>query len=139
MHPLHVVLVHFPSALYPFAFVMDALGYYFDAITYGISAYYALSGGYAFSCLAIVFGVIDYYKINTKHKGWQTASYHAGLNILWFFGFTILLKLRYNLFMENEITSIGLLIFFGLLNLGMFVSNYMGGELVFKYKIGVEE
>ena len=139
MHPLHVVLVHFPSALYPFAFVMDFLGLYFQNKAYGDSAFYALVGGFGFSCLAIVFGVIDYYKLNPEHNGWKTASYHAGLNILWFFGFAILIKLRYNLFLENEIMSIGFLVFFGLLNLGMFVSNYMGGELVFKHKIGVEE
>lgn len=139
MHPIHVILVHFPSALYPFAFIMEILGYYFSKLSFSESAFYALVVGFGFSCLAIVFGVIDFYKLDQQHAGWKIAIYHAILNIIWLFGFAVLLKLRYNQFVGQIIPTFEFLFFLGLLNLGMLVSNYLGGELVFKYKVGVEE
>ena len=106
MHPIHVILVHFPSALYPFAFILETMGLCLQNNIYTQSAYFDLVGAYLFSCFAIVFGAIDFYKINQQHSGWKTASYHAALNIIWFIGFTVLLKLRYNLFIDNRLPSI---------------------------------
>ena len=139
MHPIHVILVHFPSALYPFSFVLEGMGRYFDYEPFSHSAFFTLVGGFGFSCLAIVFGVLDFYKLNQQHNGWKTASYHAVLNILWFIGFAVLLKLRFNVFVAEGLPSFGFIVFLGVLNFGMFVSNYLGGELVFRYKIGVQD
>lgn len=138
MHPVHVVLVHFPSALYPFSLVMDALGIYYANLVFSASAYYALLFAFLSSLLAAVFGAIDYLNLKAEHKAFRTASIHGGLNVLWMLGFGVAVKLRHNFFSVNELPSIAYLMLMVFLVIGVAYSNHLGGDLVFKYGIGVK-
>lgn len=139
MHPFHVMLVHFPTGLYPFYVLSDLLGVIHDDLSFANAAFYALICGYGGSIIAAIFGAIDYFNIKTEHPGWSTASRHAALNIIWIIGFTIVLKLRYHYFVNTSVTNASILFVSTFLLLGMFYSNYLGGKLIFTYGIGVKK
>ena len=40
-HPPHLILVHFPAALFPMEFVCAALGFYLKDATFNYAAFYA--------------------------------------------------------------------------------------------------
>ncbi|MEP4093341.1 DUF2231 domain-containing protein [Reichenbachiella sp.] len=139
MHPVHVVLVHFPSALYPFSLVMDSLGIYQSNLSFSASAYYALLFAFLSSLLAALFGIIDYLKIQAESTAFRTASIHGALNVLWMFGFAVAIKLRYNHFNADEQPSMIYIFTLTVLVIGMAFSNHLGGDLVFRHRIGAKK
>ncbi len=138
-HPLHMMLVHFPSALYPFSLLMELLGWYYDDAIYCNAALFALMGGVAGGILAVFSGAVELVKIKPDTKAWNIALWHAGLNILWLIVFGILLAIRFRGYPDIAISeSWYLLIFLGT-TIGMFASNYLGGELVVNHSIGINQ
>lgn len=133
-HRFHPMLVHFPSALYPFSVVMDGLGLWYDNSAFHLAALYSLEGALGMSVLAIIYGAIDFLQIDSKHSAWKTAGFHALLNACWFIMFGVLLFYRLK---HNEL-GVGYVSVAGLTVAGMFFSNYLGGELIVKHKIGIE-
>ena len=98
------------------------------------AALYSLAGALAMSVLAMIYGAIDFLKIDSKHLAWKTAGLHALLNLTWFIVFSILLFYR----LKHEV-GVAFVCISGLTVLGMFFSNYLGGQLVVKHKIGIED
>lgn len=138
-HPIHLILVHFPSALIPFSLVLDLTGLYLNKTSFIISATYALVGGTSMALLAGFFGAIDYFKINHKKPEWKIASWHALLNISWVMIWTGLSAYKLKLDLTQETISITYLLILGFSVLGMIVSNYLGGELVLKFDLGKDQ
>ena len=132
-HRFHLMLVHFPSALYPFSFVMDGLSLWLNDSAFGLAARYALYGALGMSVLTMIYGAIDFLQIDSKHQAWKTAGLHALLNVSWFIVFSVLLFYR----LEHDIGVVYVSIS-GLAVAGMLFSNYLGGELIVKHKIGTD-
>ena len=129
------MIVHFPSALYPFSVALDWIALGSGAVTFSASGYYSLLTAIGTSGLAMIFGVIDLLRIGSKDKAWNTAMIHAGLNVLWLLCFATLLGIR----MKNDpcaIQGIGYLVSSTLFVFGMLYSNFLGGELILKHGIG---
>lgn len=59
-HPTHAFLVHFPSALFPIAFVLDIVSRISADLTVTRAAFYNIGFGLGFAALAAVTGLIDY-------------------------------------------------------------------------------
>jgi len=134
-HRFHPMLVHFPGALYPFSCVMDGLYFFMQDERFAFAGFCSLSGALAVGIVAMVYGAIDFLQIDSHDKAWKVAGLHGLANVIWFTAFAILLGYR----IKNGISSIDMtyLIVAAILTVGMFVSNYLGAELVQRYKIGI--
>ncbi len=135
-HPIHIMLVHFPSALIPFSLILETIGFFSISANYTNAATYALAGAVIFAIMAMIFGAIDFLKISSEDKAWKTASWHAGLNILWLFCWASMLGYKLKSYPHHEPEGVVYLAILGILVTGMIVSNFLGGELVLKHGLG---
>src|SRR6478752_2832939 len=102
-HRFHPMLVHFPSALYPFGLVMDFLFWWTGNEVYAAGGMYALCGAVGMSTLALIYGTLDFLQLDPASKAWKIAGTHALLNTTWFIIYSILLFLT----LKRGYTSIG--------------------------------
>ena len=135
-HPLHMMLVHFPSALYPFSCIMEIIGWYFKDSIYCMVAIYSLIGAVAGAVLAILSGFLEFTKVAPDTKVWKLVLWHGGLNMLWLIIFGILLAIRFRGFSNLMIAETWYLVTLSGATIGLFVSNYLGGELVVNHGVG---
>ncbi len=130
------MLVHFPSALYPFSLVMDLFYWFTKTEFYAAAGTYALYGAVGMSTLALIYGVIDFLQLDPKSRAWKIAGIHALLNSAWFIVYSALLFYV----VKHGFASIGLpyLIIMTFTTCGLVFSNFLGAELIIKYRIGVQ-
>lgn len=130
------MLIHFPTGLYPFSFVMDILCSLTGNPDYRVVGLYSLAGAVIMSVLSMVYGAIDFLQIDSKGKAWKTAGIHALLNISWLILFSSLLFYRIK---YGHVTGGWIyLSMMGFGTAGLFFSNYLGADLVHKYRIGID-
>ncbi len=138
-HPMHMMLVHFPAALWPFGFVLDLLGAILRQPGLAAAGFYALAGGTVGGAAAAVFGAVDYFRMPSGHPGWTTASWHALLNSIWLMTFGTLAGIRAGQYPGfTYATPAELAISFAAV-IGVLLSNHLGGRLVLRYSMGKEE
>ena len=136
-HRFHSMLVHFPSGLYPFSFIMDGLGFLLNNNSFTSAGLYSLIGACGSSILAMVYGAIDFLSIESGTSIWRKAGVHALLNSTWFIVFSILLLFR----LKNPAGPLSW-IYLGIMAsalVGLFYSNYLGADLIVRHKIGIDE
>lgn len=138
-HPIHVMLIHFPSALFPVSVLLDWISFFAQGNCINYAAFYTLSIGIISAVAAALFGAIEYAKIPSSHAAWNTASLHAVLNVLWILLFAVIFGLKVKNYSHLGNVTIVELAIETLTVIGLILSNYLGGELVFKYKIGMKE
>jgi len=138
-HPIHAMLVHFPSALFPVSLALDVIGLVSSDSSFASAAFYTLAAGLAGGAAAALFGAIDYFKIPSSHPAWLKATFHGGLNVIWLFSFAALFGARLKGYPEARIASAGAIIVTAILVIGVVVANFLGGELVFRHGIGAIE
>ena len=131
------MLVHFPSALYPFSLVVDAVAFGTGDSAFAMCGLYALCGAVGISVVTMAYGLIDFVKIDTVSPAWKTAGIHALLNATWWMIFMVLLfyRLKHPEFEPGWIY----LVVAGITTSGLFVSNYLGGELIIRHRIGIDD
>ena len=136
-HPVHAMLVHFPSALFPMTLVLQAIALFRHDTTFAAAGFYTLAGGLIGGIAALAFGVIDYFKIDTKNPAWKKASLHAICNLTWL----TLLAVECGIILKHQSQMSHVAIADFVITLvavvGMLFSNFHGGELVFHHGIGV--
>lgn len=135
-HRFHPMLVHFPSGLYPFSFVMDLLGVVTGNPDYAVAGMYSLVAAVGMSVVAVVYGSIDFLQINSNSKAWKPAGIHALLNVTWFILFSSLLFYR----MKHMDVAPGwiYLTIMGFSTMGLFFSNYLGADLIIRHRVGLD-
>jgi uncharacterized membrane protein len=135
-HPPHLLLVHFPAALLPMDLVCAALGWHTHHPTFTAAAYYALAGGVGAGWLAVAFGFLDLVRIPPEPKPiFSTALWHAGLNTGVLLGYSVLFFLEWKppVLVPATLGVLGIkAVLLGVLVAG----NYLGAQLVLKYRIG---
>lgn len=137
-HPIHPMLVHFPTALFrPDFYLMS--GIFFQEPSLYLASFYVILMGLATGLLAGVFGLIDYVRLGTRPEVFQKASWHAGIQFMVLVIFGMIAGVKYQAYPNIVVPD-----FWQLLAMGfgvglMIVGNYLGGELVFRYKVGVTE
>jgi uncharacterized membrane protein len=112
-HPLHPMLIAAPAALIPFAFVLDAMHRSTRDTSYSKAAYYSLVGGLLGGTAAAAAGVMDYLTILSETEVKRSANVHAILNG-------------------------GSLALTGLAALGIVVSSWFGGRMVYEQGMRVK-
>ncbi len=134
------MLIHFPSALLPMDFVCYGLFYYTHQPSFASASFYALFGAVVLGWAAALFGILDILRIPPgKTDALQKALIHGGINVSVIIIYTVL---AYSAYKKNPTladASISLLIFKGVLVSFMIIGNYIGGSLILKYKIGIED
>lgn len=138
-HPIHAMLVHFPSALLPVSVIFDTLAFILGNTALASAAFYTLVAGLIGGVCAAIFGAIDFYHLPPTHKAWSKAAIHASLNILWLCLFTVLVGLRAKQYPLIELATPTELVIAIIGIIGLIYSNFLGGDLVFHYGIGVHD
>jgi uncharacterized membrane protein len=137
-HPLHPILVHVPTALWPAALVFDLLS------RFGVggnamvrTSTYAILVGLIVALAAIPAGIADWSGIKRDRPAWRIGLVHMLLNL------GVILIQIVNLWLRWDSTtaavSVGTipLLLSAVATLVLLVSGYLGGRLVYDYGISV--
>jgi uncharacterized membrane protein len=138
-HPIHPMLIPFPIALWVFSLVADLIYVWRDNPAWGWIAFYTLAGGIIGAVLAAVFGIIDYFSIRDK-KVSRIAAWHARINVLALLLFAASFYLRTGSgarLIGGSLTIPLTLSILGVLSIT--ISGWLGGELVYKHGVAVEQ
>ncbi|KAA9331780.1 DUF2231 domain-containing protein [Adhaeribacter soli] len=136
-HPPHLILIHFPAALFPMDLVCSAIALYRQDQSFNYAAFYALGGGVLVGWLAVMFGFVDLSRIPAERKAaLNTGLIHGSINTVMLIGYSVLFFLQWR---SPEITyaTVPLLLLKGVLLLLLIVGNYLGAQLLLKHKIGI--
>ena len=138
-HPIHLMLIHFPSALFPMEFVCYFLNYFYTEEAFLYAAYYAMAGGVMGGWAAVLFGVVDLVKIPPEKKSAvQKAMFHASINMSVLTVYSVFAIILYKSYPKLPPAVVSLLIAKSILLIFMIGANYIGADLVLKDKIGIE-
>ncbi|NGP88620.1 DUF2231 domain-containing protein [Fodinibius halophilus] len=138
-HPIHLMLVHFPTALFTSALILNLLGLFVQNSLLHKTSFYVVLFGLAGGVLAAFFGFLDYAKLGDSPKVFKIATWHGGVQLLVLMLFIVVAGIQYRAY--PDIRAPGLLQL-GLMGLGvglLITGNYLGGELVLSYKVGLDE
>ena len=139
-HPIHVMLIHFPSALLPMDLVCSILGYNMNDPSFVKAAFYASAGGVILGWLAIIAGAFDLAKLAGERNDLvKKALTHAGINLVVIIGFSLIAFTTWKQYPAPEPDSIGKMILKGGLIAFMIIGNFIGGSLVLKDRVGAAE
>lgn len=136
-HPVHPLLVHVPTGLWPSALVFDVLRCAgIQPRVMAFTAYYAILVGLIAALLAAPTGLADWWEIKKEKPAWKLGLVHLGLNVLVLALFAVNLWLR-----SGAAESAGL----GTVPLALscvgtavlLVSGYLGGRLVYEHGISI--
>jgi uncharacterized membrane protein len=134
-HPAHPQLVSFPLALFPFTLALDVLHVVTGERRFEEAARLSLTGAIAGAAVAGVAGALDYLEIPEEHATKPMARLHGGLN-LGLVGLALVnLMSRRNRRRRSE--SLPALLS-GVGTLGLFLSAWYGGHLVYAHGLRVE-
>lgn len=136
-HPLHPILVHIPTALWPSALLFDLLANARNDNALVQAAFYMGLFGLVAALGAIPAGIADWWDIKPEKPARRLGVYHMVLNITATVLWSINLLLR--LGDLNTATSVGALplALSVVATLILFVSGYLGGRMVYHYGIGI--
>ena len=134
-HPAHQMLVAFPLGLLVTGCVFDLIALitgYEDAAT---AAYWAISAGVLGALIAAPFGVADWWHIPRRTRAWHVGAYHGIGNLVVVALFIAAWVLRRN---PSDPEAISLMLSFAG-GAVLFLTAWLGGELVSRLGIGVYE
>lgn len=138
-HPIHLMLVHFPTALFTAAFVFDAAGIVLDAPSLFSASFYVVMLGLAGGGLAALFGLIDYMKLADRAEAFSKASWHAGIQFMVLVMFAVIAGMKYQDYPEPVKPGVIQMVIMAVALAAMGGGNYIGGELVIRHGAGIEE
>jgi uncharacterized membrane protein len=139
-HPIHPMLIPFPIALWVFSLIADVLYLWRgNPVWRDWIAFYTLLGGIIGAALAAVFGIIDWLSIKDREVK-KVADWHARLNVIALLIFAAGFYLRTTSgasLVGGSYTIPVLLSVVGVILIT--VSGWLGGELVFRHGVAVDE
>src|SRR5690349_17349225 len=136
-HPLHVMLIHFPTALLPMDLVLSYLFYQTGNESYGSAAYYCLIAGVGLGLLAGITGFIDMVMIKNK-TAMAAAFIHGGINLTAILVFTVFAYKSWKLYPQIAVPTLTVVSVKLITVIFMLIGNYLGGKLILKHHIAIE-
>jgi uncharacterized membrane protein len=130
-----MMLVHFPSALFPLSFIADLTALLLGDKIFFTFSFYMMAAGVVFGSAALIFGIIDLLNIPSDTKPFKVALTHGGLNFIWFSTFAMLGGTKLQNYPNVEF-SIPEIFIKCVVVAGLIFTNYLGGELVLRFGIG---
>lgn len=135
-HPIHPVLVVFPLGLLAAAAAFDIVALIQgDAFWYRIS-FWLIAAGIIGGLCAAVFGAIDWFAIPRRTRAWRIGLLHGGINIVVVTMFAVSWWIRDK---AGQIPSMAALTLSFVAVALSFVAGWLGGELVDRLGVGVED
>jgi uncharacterized membrane protein len=139
-HPVHLMLIHFPAALFPMDFVCSITGYLAKDISFTQASFYALIGGAALGCAAIITGTFDLLNVlNEKTPVLRKALLHGSINSTVVIAYIVLAYVSFKKYPQLEPDRISTIFLKGGLVAFMILGNYLGGSLILKDKVAIEK
>ena len=133
-HPMHPMLVVFPIGLWVFSFVCDLIHLLISPNPiWSDVALYCIGGGIVGALLAAIPGFIDYLSL-TDSRTKKIATYHLVLNLVGVVLFAANFGLRYA---GDRGASLPIIVS-AITLVGVGISGWLGGELVYVHGVGVE-
>ncbi len=138
-HPIHPMLVVFPIGLYITSFVFDLVYLSTGNPFWFRMAFWTMVGGLVGNLAAAIPGFLDYLTLPPRTETRQIATYHMGIGVtLAILYFANILLRDWGIIAENmKPWSVVILNLVGVLLIGL--QGWLGGELVYKHGVGVEE
>jgi uncharacterized membrane protein len=131
-HPLHPMLVPLPIGLWIFSLVCDVVFFARGSVIWSSLALYTMAGGIIGALLAALPGLFDLYHL--KHSRAKTLGlWHMGINL----SLVTLYILNFLWRLNADPAAKGPFIISILGVLGLAVSGWLGGELVYAHGVGV--
>ena len=138
-HPVHIMLIHFPSALLPMDFMCSFLGYYTGNTSFTDASFFAMAGAVILGALAIVTGAFDLIGlVENKPLAVKKALIHGGINATVIMAYSILAFRAYKQFPDLVQDPVVILVIKSCLVTFMIIGNYLGGSLILKDRVGLE-
>jgi uncharacterized membrane protein len=137
-HPLHPILVHIPTALWPAALVFDLLSWFgVGGNALVRAATYAILVGLVVALAAVPTGIADWSGIKRERPAWKIGLIHMLLNLAVIIVWAINLYLRWGTRdVADRVGTVPLLLSI-VGTVVLLVSGYLGGRLVYDYGISV--
>ena len=134
-HPIHPILVGFPIAFFMGTLLFDILAQINERPAFSTLAYYLGIMGIVSALITAIPGFIDYlFTIPPKSSGKKRGAQHGLINVTVVVLFTIAWFYR-----KGEDASVGLILALETVGvIGLFISGWLGGTLVFRNQIGVD-
>lgn len=148
-HPLHPILVHLPSALFPAAVLFDLWALMMGGNTDLLAriSYYMVLAGLLGTLLAVPTGIADWSDVKTSNPAWMIGLIHMILNLVVAILFVVSVFLRSGLSLTtfsvaaviNAAPRVDLTIILlgAIASLILLVSGYLGHRMVYAYGISV--
>jgi uncharacterized membrane protein len=135
-HPVHPMLVTFPLGLFGTALLFDLLRLGGGGEGFSIAAFYMIAAGIVFGLAAAVFGLVDYLAIPRGTRAKTIGAFHGTANVALVGLQIISWGIRY----AEPTRSMGGAVAFSALAVALaLVSGWLGGELVDRLGVGVDE
>jgi len=136
-HPIHPMLIPFPIAFFVATFLVDIMFMNTMETGWVMASEWLLGAGLVMAALAAIMGMIDFageQRIRKLNAAWL----HAGANVL-----AVLVSL-YNFYVRYEAgaaAGIGTMeiVLSGLVVLLLLFSGWLGGEMVFRHRVGMTD
>ncbi len=138
--PIHPMLVHYPIALWTTSVVTDIIFYFYRNTSLILISKFLIAAGIVGAILAALPGLIDFLTI-TEPAAKKTGTLHLVLNVsaLLLFGLSLYLRMKnygapavgHHLQVPFIVSVAGLI--------DMTIGASLGGKLVYRYRMGVDE
>jgi uncharacterized membrane protein len=135
-HPIHPMLIAFPLGLFPVAVIFDIIHWYTQNGRWADISFWLIAAGIIGGLLAAVFGFTDWLKIPAGTRAKAIGLLHGVVNVIVVGLFIVSWLLRRPNPSAPGTFEIALGIIAVLLAL---LSGWLGGELVFRLNMGVDE
>jgi uncharacterized membrane protein len=138
-HPIHTMIIHFPTALLPMDLVMSFLYYKTGNASFGSAAFYCVLGAVAIGILAMLTGLIDLIGFKPEQKpALGTGLLHGFINGTVIIIYGVIAYKGWKVYPEIPLPTIAMLVVKAVAVLTLLVGNYYGGSLIYKHRIGIK-
>jgi uncharacterized membrane protein len=138
-HPVHTMIIHFPTALLPMDLVLSCLFFKTGNESFGTAAFYCVTGAVLTGIIAMLTGVIDLVTFKPEQKqAMGTGLVHGFINGMVIIIYGVIVYKGWKAYPLVPLPTITMLVIKALAVLTLLVGNYYGGTLVYKHRIGIK-
>jgi uncharacterized membrane protein len=135
-HPIHQVLVVFPLGLFATAVLFDIIRLVTQSGIWSTVSFYMIGAGIIGGLAAAIFGLVDWLAIPPNTRAKRIGRLHGLGNLVVLVLFALSWYLRQSAPETPDVAALALSILGALLS---FVTGWLGGELVDRLGVGVDE
>jgi uncharacterized membrane protein len=135
-HPIHQVLVVFPLGLFATAVLFDIIRLVTQSGIWSTVAFYMIGAGIIGGLAAAIFGLVDWLAIPPNTRAKRIGRLHGLGNLVVLVLFALSWYLRQSAPETPDVVALALSILGALLS---FVTGWLGGELVDRLGVGVDD